>query len=84
MAVACTSVLRLYFVILAKPMTGSQRTSVHSTTATEKKKTSPPAVSYQPLTLGALMEYATEYSAPGHGNFKFGTRPMWVVQEKTV
>lgn len=65
-------------------MVDSQRTAALSTTGTEKKKTLPPAVSYQPLTLGALMEYATEYSAPGHGNFKFGTRPMWVVQEKTV
>lgn len=64
-------------------MIDSQRTIAHSTMATEKKKTSPPAMSYQPLTLGALMEYANKYSAPGHGNFKFGTRPMWVVQEKT-
>lgn len=50
---------------------------------TGKKKTSPPAVSYQPLTLGALMEYAAKCSAPGHGSFKFGTRPMWIVEEKT-
>lgn len=68
----------------ARPMIDSQRTTVaRSTMATEKKKTSPPATSYQPLTLGALMEYSAKCSAPGRGNFKFGTRPMWVAQEKT-